>query len=155
MILYSTPPWYLLQYHQRYSLQCTTYATNATKPAMSSTFHTIHVTHTGTLPKQAFHPRKHATHATHANTPTTTPTLAHYPRKQATHYTQASMNSTPFLKLCKKMFYKRYSTMKFPCCGQNPKQKSLFPQHKLPQTFQENTIKVVFSVTYTQTAEKK
>ena len=69
-----------------------------------------HVTHASmplTPHTLARYPRKHATHATHASTSpmqARLPTLARHPRKHATHGTHASSNSTPFLKLLKKLF---------------------------------------------------
>ena len=54
-ILLSTPPWYLLQYHQHFSLKCTTHATHAITSAR--------------LARYPPYPRKTATHTTHARAP--------------------------------------------------------------------------------------
>ena len=65
-ILSSSPLWCFLQYHQRYSLSYTTYATNASRVT--------------TLPTLTHYPRHPHWHVFQAITSTTQPKLAHHPR---------------------------------------------------------------------------
>ena len=75
-ILSSTPPSYLVQYRQRYSLQYTTHISHANKPTKSLTL--------------ASDLRQHATNVTHVSTP---------PKQARLYVTHIGTNSTPFLKL--------------------------------------------------------
>ena len=104
---------YFLQYHQRYSLQCATYASKSTtlptlahtprhprchvtQASMQQRNPSQHATHASTLPTEA---RQHATHTTHGSTPPTPPmppTLARHPRKHTSHSTHCSTYNSPF-----------------------------------------------------------
>ena len=81
---------YILQYHQRYSLQYATHASTSTPlPTLAHEprhprCHVTHASMSTTQPKLAHHLRQQATHA---STPPTPPTQA---RKHATHTTHAS-----------------------------------------------------------------
>ena len=111
-VLCSSAPWYFLQYHQRYSIQCTTQVTHAITPttlpklickpcACNPWWHVTHAscqprnprqhtTHASTLLTQACHPQHSFQYAPDASTTTTPSTLARHSCKYVTNATHVS-----------------------------------------------------------------
>ena len=94
-ILSGSPPWYFLQYHQRYSLK---YATHATHNGTPTTLNTL-----------AHHPRHPRWQVTHASTPPTSPTLAQIARHFSNSF-QVQYLSNPFTFLDTPKHFREYET---------------------------------------------